>query len=191
MTILNKGHGGKYSHLLCTGFSHPTCISDNQKSNNYPDTNQQHNYFLMPPPPVPKDAEGAASLPMRFAMQTWPKQGKWPISGLNIFMPGQLNHTLHIPNFFAQSPEKFGYQAAHSMYNKMCNYFTKQAYATNNMELVVVKVMMKWLKPGNKHPSIVLVSGSGGKIGCLLTAHVLEHLRAYQQYTHSHRYCRS
>jgi len=116
----------------------------------------------MPPPPVPSGR--AADLPNNVVMQMrkpWPKRdnGQPRIGGPNVFTPGQLHHTVDIPDFFAESPKQAGYQAAHNMYDEMRNYFVQRAYATNNVELVVVKVTMKWMKPGNKNPSIVSVSG--------------------------------
>ena len=87
-----------------------------------------------------------------------PRQYPLIISGSNIITPGQLHCTLDIPDFFTNDLKFCGYQDAHRMYDLMQNYFAQQAYATHNSELIVVKMTMKSLKPGNQLPSIVSIS---------------------------------
>ena len=108
----------------------------------------------MPPPPVPSQnvAESIA------------KQSPWPggtqppqIGGPKVFTPGQQIHTMDIPDFLARGSVRPGYQEAHELYDEMRTYFARRAFTSNNFELVVVKVMMMWMKPGNKNPSIVSV----------------------------------
>jgi hypothetical protein len=114
----------------------------------------------MLPPPIPSKSLGNNSAVLQMA-QSWPRREKAqhpPInSGPIIFTPGQLHQPLEIPGFSANGSKVNGYQDAHLMYDSMRNYFAQRAYATHNVELVVVKVTMKSLKPGNKHPSIVSV----------------------------------
>jgi len=62
-----------------------------------------------------------------------------------------------MPDFISNQVTEPGYQKAHERYNEVRNYFAHRAYAINNVELVVVKVTMMWMKPGNKNPSIVAV----------------------------------
>jgi len=114
----------------------------------------------MPPPPIPANhAEPSSALISRSA---WPakqtRMGRQQLEGPKIHTPGSLVHNLDVPDFFAGKPLRPGYQEAHNMYNDMRNHFAQRAYSSNNFELVVVKVTMMSLKPGNKNPSIVSVS---------------------------------
>ena len=82
-------------------------------------------------------------------------------SGPRVSTPGQFTNIVNIPDFFSIRSEnnvKPGYQEAHQMYDNMHDFFARQAFATNNMELVNLKATMMWLKPGNKNPSVVSVS---------------------------------
>jgi hypothetical protein len=66
---------------------------------------------------------------------------------------------IDVPKFFSNPYNlKPGYQEAHKRYDEMRDYFARQAYATSNGQTVNLKVTMMWIKPGNKNPSVVLVS---------------------------------
>jgi hypothetical protein len=82
------------------------------------------------------------------------QQSEW----LKIHKSGSLVHNLYVPDFFAGKPLHPAYQEAHNIYNDMLNHFAQHTYSSNNFELVVVKVTMLSLKPGNKNPSIISVS---------------------------------
>ena len=54
-------------------------------------------------------------------------------------------------------PLNIGYQEAHKLYDKMRYFFAQKASAVHNNEVVVIKVTMMTLKPGNKNPMMVSV----------------------------------
>jgi murein L,D-transpeptidase YcbB/YkuD len=54
-------------------------------------------------------------------------------------------------------PVQPGYQEAHEIYNEMRQFFAQKAMSVHNGEVVVIKVTMMSLKPGNKNPSVVSV----------------------------------
>jgi hypothetical protein len=109
----------------------------------------------MPPPPIP-----SGQLTTMVSKKPWPTWNNGQhIGGPKVFTPGQNANTMDIPDFFDKQPQQPGYQEAHAMYDKMRTHFAQQAHRSNH-ELVVVKVTMKSLKPGNKNLSIVSVSAS-------------------------------
>jgi hypothetical protein len=117
----------------------------------------------MLPPPLPVSPR--AGIAGNLIRMPWPGQntmgkGRMP-SGPRVSTPGQFTNIVNIPDFFSIRSEnnvKPGYQEAHQMYDNMRDFFARQAFATNNMELVNLKATMMWLKPGNKNPSVVSVS---------------------------------
>jgi hypothetical protein len=54
-------------------------------------------------------------------------------------------------------PLQPGYQEAHTRYDEMRRFFAQKAFTAHNGEVVVIKVTMMSLKPGNKNPSIISV----------------------------------
>jgi hypothetical protein len=124
----------------------------------------------MPPPPIPN----SASLQL-----AWPKRGLQS-PGPMVSIPGQLMNKLNVPDFFKHAPAFPGYQEAHKMYSDMRDHFAQRAYTTRNFELVIVKVTMMSMKPGNKNPSIVSVCKY--LIGSLACSDIFtEHFRNHQQ----------
>jgi hypothetical protein len=120
---------------------------------------------MLPPPPVSADQIGY------LGRAPWPgsgntiSKGKGRLisgsssGGPRVSTPGQFANMINIPDFFHNLHTlKPGYQEAHQMYDDMRNFFARQAYATNNVELVNLKATMMWMKPGNKNPSVVSVS---------------------------------
>lgn len=66
---------------------------------------------------------------------------------------------LVLPKFVTNPklPLNNGYQEAHQLYDEMRHFFAQKALAAHNNEVVVIKVTMMTLKPGNKNPAIVSV----------------------------------
>ena len=50
-----------------------------------------------------------------------------------------------------------GYQEAHGIYDEMRQFFAQKAKSVHNGEVVIIKVTMMSMKPGNKNPSVVSV----------------------------------
>jgi hypothetical protein len=59
-----------------------------------------------------------------------------------------------VPKFVSDPsmPVQPGYQEAHEIYNEMQQFFAQKAMSVQNGEVVVIKVTMMLLKPGNKNP---------------------------------------
>jgi hypothetical protein len=66
---------------------------------------------------------------------------------------------LVLPKFVTNPklPLKHGYQEAHKLYDEMRLFFAQKASVAHNNEVVVIKVTLMTLKPGNKNPAIVSV----------------------------------
>ena len=64
-----------------------------------------------------------------------------------------------VPKFVSDPsmPVQPGYQEAHKIYDEMRQFFAQKAMSVHNGEVVVIKVTMMSLKPGNKNPSIISV----------------------------------
>jgi hypothetical protein len=142
---------------LLAGSSHPTHIGHSHIGPLF-EAGQYDPH--MPPPPVPGPSAINNSTSI-ISWQSWPSRQnnqQFQPDGPKVFTPGHLAQTLDIPDFFIGKPLRPGYQEAHKMYDKMWNHFAWQAFASNNFELVAVKVTMMWLKPGKKNPSIVSMS---------------------------------
>ena len=75
-----------------------------------------------------------------------------------------------------------GYQEAHKLYDEMRHFFAQKASAVHNNEVVVIKVTMMTLKPGNKNPVMVSVRYLNVVFKLTATAKItiLEHLGDYQ-----------
>jgi len=119
-----------------------------------------HGYRAMLPPPLPSATQNKVVPSAPAMLPQWPRRDNTHHgSGLKVFTPGQAHasQTANIPDFLATYPLKPGYQEAHKKYHEMRNFFAHRAYSSGNMELVIVKVVMKCLKPGYKNPSIVSV----------------------------------
>jgi hypothetical protein len=73
--------------------------------------------------------------------------------GQGIFRP------LVLPKFVTNPklPLKNGYQDAHKLYDEMRYFFAQKASSVHNNEVVVIKVTMMTLKPGNRNPMMVSV----------------------------------
>ena len=54
-------------------------------------------------------------------------------------------------------PFRAGYQDAHTRYNEMRMFFAQKTMTVHNGEVVVIKVTMMSLKPGNKNAVVVSV----------------------------------
>ncbi|KAH7904041.1 hypothetical protein BJ138DRAFT_1019694 [Hygrophoropsis aurantiaca] len=78
-------------------------------------------------------------------------------SGPNITIYGQTNFSqpAELSNFLAHPPVSPGYQEAHKSYQDMCNYLARQAYASNGVEVIVVKAYLMVRAPGKKAASLV------------------------------------
>ena len=49
------------------------------------------------------------------------------------------------------------FQEAHVRYDEVQRFFEQKAFTAHNGEVVVIKITMMLLKPGNKNPSIISV----------------------------------
>ena len=112
---------------------------------------------LMPPPSAPgpssqrhRDTRGSI-----ISRDTWPKSlnERSRGQGVSILCP------IVVPKFVANPsmPVQPGYQKAHGMYDEMRQFFAQKANSVHNGEVVIIKVTMMSMKPGNKNPSVVSV----------------------------------
>lgn len=93
----------------------------------------------------------------------------WPRSGsasrrTSVSVPDPRNmgqgapRPLVLPKFVTEPKSLYnGYQEAHKLYDEMRYFFAQKASAAHNGEVVVIKVTMMTLKPGNKNPVMVSV----------------------------------
>ena len=54
-------------------------------------------------------------------------------------------------------PVQPGYQEAHKIYDEMRQFFAQRAMSAHGGEVVIIKVTMMSLKPGNRNPLVVSV----------------------------------
>jgi hypothetical protein len=54
-------------------------------------------------------------------------------------------------------PSQPGYREAYTRYDEMQRFFAQKAFTVHNGKVVVIKITMMSLKPGNKNPSIISV----------------------------------
>ena len=74
-----------------------------------------------------------------------------------------------VPKFISSPiPLQPGYQEAHTRYDEMRRFFAQKAFTVHNGEVVVIKVTMMSLKPGNRNPSIISVCETQVKNGSMI-----------------------
>jgi hypothetical protein len=126
------------------GQNHPVCIS-------------QFNSPMLPPA-CPGPLRQPDTLKVIINKETWPKRGSGS-RGASSYVRGVVTHPFVVPKFVSelQIPVKTGsgYQDAHGIYDEMQQFFAQRAMS--NGEVVVIKVTMMSLKPGNRNPSVVSV----------------------------------
>ena len=68
-------------------------------------------------------------------------------------------HPIIVPKIVSElsMPVQPGYQEAYKMYDEMQQFFAQKAMSVHGGEVIVIKVTMMSLKPGNKNPSVVSV----------------------------------
>ena len=69
------------------------------------------------------------------------------------------SHPIVVPKFISSPsmPSQPSYQEAHTRYDEMRRFFAQKAFTVYNGKVVVIKVTMMSLKPGNKNLSIISV----------------------------------
>ena len=91
---------------------------------------------------------------------TWPKaSGSSTCPNFHGPSQGVSIRPIIVPKFVSDPsmPVQPGYQEAHKIYDEMRQFFAQKAMSVHNGEVVVIKVTMMSLKPGNKNPSIISV----------------------------------
>jgi len=140
---------------LATGHNHPARISQ-----------QPHSKSFLPSPsgPNPTSSKGQNTQKWSTSKETWPKRGsgsKQTSGHPNFDYRGHHSVTTRpivVPKFISSPiPLQPGYQEAHTRYDEMRRFFAQKAFTVHSGEVVVIKVTMMSLKPGNKNPSIISV----------------------------------
>ena len=113
----------------------------------------------MPPPMATSSLRTQRSIISRDA---WPKRnsGSKQTSGHPSFYgQGVSIRPIVVPKFVSEPnmPVQPGYQEAHKIYDEMRQFFAQRAMSAHGGEVVVIKVTMMSLKPGNRNPSVVSV----------------------------------
>ena len=121
--------------------------------------------LTMQPPPVPT----AVGLHKGTGRKEWPKRGTGSSKQISTARHNQSGSSsshglvtirpIVVPKFVSDLtiPVQPGYQEAHRLYDELRQFFAQKAMSVHGGEVVVIKVTMMLLKPGNKNPSIVSV----------------------------------
>lgn len=116
------------------------------------------NNASMPPPAQPSLRQHDTQTSI-ISRDKWPKRGSSSNRHTNHHAQGVLIRPIVVPKFVSDSsmPVQPGYQDAHHIYDEMRQFFAQKAMSVHGGEVVVIKVTMMSLKPGNRNPSIVSV----------------------------------
>ena len=115
------------------------------------------------PNPSSSSLKGQNTQDWSISKEMWPKCGSSSkqMSGRPNFdyRLGGHTHPIVVPKFISSPsmPSQPSYQEAHTRYDEMRRFFAQKAFTVYNGEVVVIKVTMMLLKPGNKNPSIISV----------------------------------
>ena len=116
---------------------------------------------LMAPPPAPNPPRHHDTHKSIISRDTWPKASGSKRTSTRTSFHGQSVsiRPIIVPKFVSDPspPVQPGYQEAHKIYDEMRQFFAQKAMAVHNGEVVVIKVTMMSLKPGNRNPSVVSV----------------------------------
>jgi hypothetical protein len=141
----------------------------------------------MPPPPFPGSLRQRDTSKSIINKETWPKRGS-SSRGASSHVRGVVTRPFVVPRFVSelQMPVKTasGYQSAHGIYDEMRQFFAQRAMS--NGEVVVIKITMMSLKPGNRNPSVVSVRGTSLSHPHFLSPLFTEYIRDCLQYPRSH-----